>query len=337
MLENKKILLVDDDDDALQAIGARCRSVGMQVFTARNLLTALGQVEKQRPDVVCVDVQMPTGNGIGFCEMLANDHSTAHIPRILITGNATAETQDSARRLNAPLIPKSMNVWETLLPLLQQVAGDSPQTTSKAQSPKANLPKVDLAATRIVLPLPLAPKQSDAEPEVASAATIEADQELLLDSVFAMLGSELGEDEAEFQTYDSGQEETPPWVLCIDDDADFTDALRCRLESHGVAVVRAFDGMEGYRTAFAQPARAIILDFEMPNGHGDYVLRRLKENPVTADIPVVMLTGNKDRNIQRRLMALGAVAYFNKPVRFDQLRGELSNYIEILDTPLVSD
>jgi len=78
---------------------------------------------------------------------------------------------------------------------------------------------------------------------------------------------------------------TAPWVLCIDDDSDFSFGLKQRLAEYGVDVLRAFDGMEGYRYAFSSQAQLILLDYEMPNGNGEYVLRRLKENPVTQDIP----------------------------------------------------
>lgn len=150
-----------------------------------------------------------------------------------------------------------------------------------------------------------------------------------MDAVFAMFGAK------ELPEAVAAAADAPPWVLSIDDDVDFSDALKCRLEAHGVAVVRAYDGMEGYRMAFSHPSSAILLDYNMPNGHGDYVLRRLKENPATADIPVFMITGVKDRNIERRVRGLGAVAYFEKPIRFEALRGELAQYIDILAEPAV--
>jgi response regulator RpfG family c-di-GMP phosphodiesterase len=145
----------------------------------------------------------------------------------------------------------------------------------------------------------------------------------LIDAVFAVLSVGSG-DSVE-------QSQDVPWILCIDDDADFTDALRIRLEEHGVAVVRAFNGMEGYRMAFTSPASAILLDFNMPNGQGDYVLNRLKDNPVTKDIPVVVISGAKDKMLQRRMLAMGATAFLEKPVNFESLRSHLANYLDILD------
>ncbi len=118
-----------------------------------------------------------------------------------------------------------------------------------------------------------------------------------------------------------------PWVLCIDDDKDFTDFLRLRLESQGVEVVQAFAGMAGYRTAFTTPAQAIILDYEMPDGNGEYVLRRLKANPVTCQIPVIVLTGNRDRMLERTMYRLGAARFLTKPVNWGTLWAELNAFM----------
>ena len=157
----------------------------------------------------------------------------------------------------------------------------------------------------------------------------------LVDAVFAALCGGIIENTNEGDAVDSSCPADGlgdvPWILCIDDDADFSDALRTRFEEHGVAVVRAFSGIEGYRMAFTSPARVILLDFHMPNGQGDYILSRLKENPVTKDIPVFILSGTKDRMLQRRLIAMGAVEFFEKPIDFKILRERLADYIDILD------
>jgi DNA-binding response OmpR family regulator len=123
---------------------------------------------------------------------------------------------------------------------------------------------------------------------------------------------------------------SPPWVLCIDDDQDLSYSLRIRLEAHGVAVVRAAGGMEGYRYAFRYPADAIILDYNLPDGRGDYVLRRLKENPATQNVPVIVLTGVTDHSVERTLRNLGADGYLNKPLAFSQLLAELGKHIDML-------
>ncbi len=127
----------------------------------------------------------------------------------------------------------------------------------------------------------------------------------------------------------------PPRVLCIDDDPSFSLALKLRLESHGVAVIRAFEGMEGFRYAFSRATDVILLDYVLPNGQGDYVLRRLKDNPVTKPLPVIAITGYKDREKQRRMIALGADALLFKPLDFSELLVELGRHISVLPRPAV--
>ncbi len=157
----------------------------------------------------------------------------------------------------------------------------------------------------------------------------------LVDAVFAVLGAVRETSAADTAPADTSGEATNqtdvPWVLCIDDDPDFSDTLRIRLEEHGVAVVRAFTGLEGYRLAFTSAASAILLDFHMPNGQGDYILSRLKDNPVTRDIPVFVITGTRDKVLERRMLAMGAAAFFEKPIDFETLRKQLANYINILE------
>ena len=125
-------------------------------------------------------------------------------------------------------------------------------------------------------------------------------------------------------------ETEPPRVLCIDDDPSFSLALKLRLESHGIAVIRAFDGMEGFRRAFSRDTDVILLDCVLPNGQGDYILRRLKDNPVTKPLPVIAITGHKNREMQRRMIALGADSFMYKPLEFSELLSELGRHISVL-------
>jgi DNA-binding response OmpR family regulator len=124
-----------------------------------------------------------------------------------------------------------------------------------------------------------------------------------------------------------------PRVLHIEDDAEFSAALKARLEAHGVTVVRAFTGKEGYQTIFQYPADVILLDLEMPHGGGECVLAELQAHPATEQIPVIILTGAKDDALRRRLLARGAAAFFHKPCDFAALREELARHIEILAAP----
>lgn len=130
--------------------------------------------------------------------------------------------------------------------------------------------------------------------------------------------------------------EPRPAVLCVDDDREFAASLKRRLEQHGVDVMQAFAGMDGYCTAFAHPVQAIILDCRMPDGDGEYVLRRLKENPVTQHVPVIVLTAAQDRALERRMYNLGAVQFLSKPVDWNELWAELERHLRLPVRPHAS-
>lgn len=128
----------------------------------------------------------------------------------------------------------------------------------------------------------------------------------------------------------------PPWVLHIDDDEEFSAAIKLRLEAHGVAVMRVASGVQGYMAAFTTPADAILLDYELPGAEGDYVLRRLKDNPVTREVPVIVLSGRCDRAHERQMLNLGAERYLTKPLEFEELASELRRHIDMLPTAVSS-
>jgi DNA-binding response OmpR family regulator len=126
----------------------------------------------------------------------------------------------------------------------------------------------------------------------------------------------------------------PPKVLVIDDDPDLGRALKIKLAAYGVEVVRAYNGMQGYWTALKEKPDAIILDFNLPQGHGNYVMHRLKSHGITENIPVVILTGRtiggrKDFSLERELVALGAVKFLSKPLDFEALLAELRLFLTL--------
>ena len=63
----------------------------------------------------------------------------------------------------------------------------------------------------------------------------------------------------------------------------------------------------------------ILLDLHLPDMHGDQVLRKLKSEPATAAIPVVVLSADASHGVVRRLLADGALAYLTKPIELAEL------------------
>ena len=117
-----------------------------------------------------------------------------------------------------------------------------------------------------------------------------------------------------------------PWVLCVDDDQEFLHGLKLKLQSRGYDVIRAFEGMDGYRFAFEFDPVAILLDLHLPNGTGEEILSRLCEHPTTAHIPVIIVTGLNEQGLEHRMMASGASEFLRKPIGFSQLVNAIDRY-----------
>ncbi|HID74027.1 MAG TPA: response regulator, partial [Thermoplasmata archaeon] len=109
-------------------------------------------------------------------------------------------------------------------------------------------------------------------------------------------------------------------VLIIDDSEETRDFLEGILREEGYDVIKAVDGESGVRKARQLSPFAILLDILLPDINGWDVLKYLKENEETADIPVIIVSvlDNAYKGI-----SLGAVDFFVKPVDRDRLLARL--------------
>lgn len=102
-------------------------------------------------------------------------------------------------------------------------------------------------------------------------------------------------------------------VLLVDDERDFVEVLRTRLESNNFEVLPAYDGEEGLERAERENPDIIILDIMLPKISGFDVCRKLKVDENFKNIPIIMLTAKFQPNDIKFGMAMGADAYITKP------------------------
>ncbi len=103
-------------------------------------------------------------------------------------------------------------------------------------------------------------------------------------------------------------------VLIVDDSPTEQHVFCEMLEKHGFETIVASDGEEAIETAERVQPAAIIMDVVMPGMDGHEVCRRLKNNPVTRDIPVIFVTGNISNEAEQHALELGAEACLGKPI-----------------------
>ncbi len=102
-------------------------------------------------------------------------------------------------------------------------------------------------------------------------------------------------------------------ILVVDDEEDILNLLSYNLKKAGFDVVTAQDGPEALELAVKERLGLILLDIMLPNMEGTEVLKRLKADPSTAGVPVIMLTA-KGEEIDRIVgFELGADDYITKP------------------------
>ena len=118
-------------------------------------------------------------------------------------------------------------------------------------------------------------------------------------------------------------------ILLAEDDDGHASLIQRNLKRAGVAnqIVRVKDGQEALDylrsqgTFAGRPAGApllLLLDINMPRVDGVEVLRRLKDDPKTSELPVIMLTTTDDPREVKRCYELGCSSYVTKPVEYDR-------------------
>lgn len=117
-------------------------------------------------------------------------------------------------------------------------------------------------------------------------------------------------------------------ILIIEDSSRTRNLfLRC-LESEGYHVIAATNGLEGINLARQEIPDLIICDILMPEMDGYHVISELRQDPSTALIPFVFVTGKASRDEVRQGMHLGADDYLTKPCQVDELLGAIAARLE---------
>lgn len=125
-----------------------------------------------------------------------------------------------------------------------------------------------------------------------------------------------------------------PIVLIVDDVHENLHAMMGILRSD-YAILAATSGEKAIELAHRTPQPdLILLDIKMPGLDGFEVLRRLRANPVTAAIPVIILTANDlSQSTEMEGLELGAVAYLEKPVAYERLISSINAVLRVGGQP----
>ena len=121
-------------------------------------------------------------------------------------------------------------------------------------------------------------------------------------------------------------------ALVVDDEAVARDFIRAILESVDWKVIEAADGQTALKIAIEQKPQLILLDVQMPGESGFTAYADLRQNPATASIPVIMVTGIAEKTGMRfsaktmgEYIGKEPEAYLEKPVDPEVLKSTIAS------------
>ena len=108
-------------------------------------------------------------------------------------------------------------------------------------------------------------------------------------------------------------------ILLVEDNEMNRDMLSRRLERRSFSIIIAVDGQQGVELAQSEKPDLILMDMSLPILDGWSATRAIKDNPVTANIPVIALTAHAMSDDRQKALAAGCDDYDTKPVELTRL------------------
>lgn len=112
-------------------------------------------------------------------------------------------------------------------------------------------------------------------------------------------------------------------ILVVDDEAHVLKIVKARLEANDYEVLTAYDGLSGIDKAVKFKPDLILLDLMMPVMDGYEACQRLKTDPNTKDIPVIVFSATSQPSVIERVNQIGATDFIEKPFDGDVLTYEI--------------
>jgi DNA-binding response OmpR family regulator len=120
-----------------------------------------------------------------------------------------------------------------------------------------------------------------------------------------------------------------PCVLIVDDDADNRELLEILLGPQGFLTLTAESGDDALAVVAERKPDVVLLDLMMPGMDGYEVVRRMKANPATKHIPIIMVTAIHDGATRMLALRAGASDFVTKPVNLTDLCARVKHQLTV--------
>ena len=116
-------------------------------------------------------------------------------------------------------------------------------------------------------------------------------------------------------------------ILCVEDNADNLMMLQRRLTRRGFEVTISMNGAESVEWAKTLQPDIIVMDLNLPGVDGWEATRRLKNQPETKDIPIIVLTADPKEKSREKALTAGCDEFELKPIDFEGLVGKIQSLL----------
>jgi CheY-like chemotaxis protein len=116
-------------------------------------------------------------------------------------------------------------------------------------------------------------------------------------------------------------------ILCVEDNAENLMMLQRRLTRRGFEVSISMNGAESVEWAKTLQPDVIVMDLNLPGVDGWEATRRLKNQPETKDIPIIVLTADPKEKSREKALTAGCDEFELKPIDFEGLVGKIQSLL----------
>ncbi len=125
--------------------------------------------------------------------------------------------------------------------------------------------------------------------------------------------------------FDKVRDKNAHSVLIVDDDPDIVDVIALCLKDNRIVSEKAYNGPEALEKAKTKKVHLVLLDINMPGMNGFEVIKHLKADPKTCELPIIVLTGTYlSESDKKHGITLGVSKYLTKPFSADELVKEIT-------------
>jgi len=127
-----RILIVDDEQDTLNLLRTILMISGFDAITTLNSVEAIGLAEREKPDVILLDIMMPRLDGFTLCKLMRRREATMHIPIIFVTAYESLDLEERRVEAGGNMVVRKPIDFDVLVQTIEKILKERPSPSVPA-------------------------------------------------------------------------------------------------------------------------------------------------------------------------------------------------------------